>query len=116
MKLSSSKLEPVQIIIVFGLTLANALQLTVLHTNDLHSRFDEVTSTGSECNPKPQSNKKCFGGVARIKHVVDQIKQQDENVIFLNAGDFFQVTLPAKIIYLENLMLEPTNSAMKTVA
>ena len=94
MKLSSSKyLEPVQIIIVFGLTLANALQLTVLHTNDLHSRFDEVTSTGSECNPKPQSNKKCFGGVARIKHVVDQIKQQDENVIFLNAGDFFQVGL-----------------------
>ena len=87
-------LEPVllQIIIVFGcLTLsinAASFQLTVLHTNDLHSRFDEVTKFGGQCQ---NNSSKCVGGVARIKYVVDQLKQTEDNIIFLNAGDFFQV-------------------------
>jgi 2',3'-cyclic-nucleotide 2'-phosphodiesterase (5'-nucleotidase family) len=40
---------------------------------------------------EPQDNEACFGGVARIKHVVDETKRNNENTIFLNAGDFFQV-------------------------
>ena len=35
-------------------------------------------------------NKKCFGGVARLKKAVDDIKEQIENVIFINGGDFYQ--------------------------
>ena len=66
---------------------ASAFTLTVLHTNDLHSRFDEVSKTGGECKTKS----KCYGGVARIKHLADQIKAQNPNSVFLNAGDFFQV-------------------------
>ena len=64
-----------------------AFRLTVLHTNDLHSRFDQVSKTGGECN----SRSKCYGGVARIKHLADQIRAQNPNTVFLNAGDFFQV-------------------------
>ena len=36
---------------------------------------------------------KCFGGVARLKAAVDDIKNEHENVIFLNAGDFYQGTI-----------------------
>ena len=70
------------------------LKIRVLHTNDLHSRFDEVTISGSKCKVKDKKKKSCYGGVARIKYMVDQIRNQqkpDENVLFLNAGDFFQV-------------------------
>ena len=70
------------------------LKIRVLHTNDLHSRFDEVTISGSKCKVKDKKKNLCYGGVARIKYMVDQIRNQqkpDENVLFLNAGDFFQV-------------------------
>ena len=79
-------------VVLFGLSnliLVNAFQLTVLHTNDLHSRFDEVTSRGGDC----ENGHKCYGGVARIKYVVDQYKKKEDNLIFLNAGDFFQVRI-----------------------
>ena len=65
------------------------LELTILHTNDLHSRFDEITSRGSTC----KRGDVCFGGVARIKAAVDKIKEENPNrVIFVNGGDFFQVS------------------------
>ena len=72
------------------------IKIKVLHTNDLHSRFDEVTMTGSKCRDKDRRENTCVGGVARIKYMVDRIKrlhEPDENVVFLNAGDFFQVGL-----------------------
>ena len=70
------------------------IKIKVLHTNDLHSRFDEVRIKGSKCRDKDRRKNKCVGGVARIKHMVDKIKNEqkpDDNVLFLNAGDFFQV-------------------------
>ena len=71
---------------------ASARELTVLHTNDLHSRFDEITVRGSACRPKDRERGKCYGGVARIKKMADQIRDEEGgNVIMLNAGDFFQV-------------------------
>ena len=79
-------------VVLFGLSnliLANAFQLTVLHTNDLHSRFDEVTSRGGDC----EYGHECYGGVARIKYVVDQYRKKEDGLIFLNAGDFFQVRM-----------------------
>ena len=35
----------------------------------------------------------CFGGVARLKKKVDDLKAQYDNVIFVNAGDFYQGTV-----------------------
>ena len=72
------------------------VKIRVLHTNDLHSRFDEVTISGSKCKDKDRKSRTCYGGVARIKHMVDDIRKQhskdnNDNVLFLNAGDFFQV-------------------------
>ena len=70
------------------------LKIRVLHTNDLHSRFDEVTKSGSKCKEKDRKSNMCYGGVARLKYMVNHIRNQhkpDDNVLFLNAGDFFQV-------------------------
>ena len=70
------------------------VKIRVLHTNDLHSRFDEVTISGSKCKDKDRKSRTCYGGVARIKHMVDDIRKQhsnanNDNVLFLNAGDFW---------------------------
>ena len=35
----------------------------------------------------------CFGGVARLKKTVDDLKNDYENVVFVNAGDFYQGTV-----------------------
>ena len=36
---------------------------------------------------------KCFGGVARLKKTVDDLKTENGNVVFVNAGDFYQGTV-----------------------
>ena len=71
---------------------ASTFQLRLLHMNDLHSRFQQVTRHGSKCTQRDLG--KCVGGVARVKYKVDQIKANatDDNVLFLMAGDLFQVS------------------------
>ncbi len=76
--------------------IAVSYQLTVLHTNDLHSRFDEVTASGGKCKDSKRGGASCFGGVARIKTAVDQLMAEHPNSVFLNAGDFFQVSFREK--------------------
>ena len=80
------------IVVVFFSVICTGLDLTVIHTNDLHSRFDEITVRGSTCRDKDRAAGKCYGGVARIKGISDEIRQREDNVIMLNAGDFFQVS------------------------
>ena len=59
-------------------------KLTILHTNDVHSNiepfpFDHPTLGG-------------LGGFERRAVLVDRIRQQNHNVILLDAGDLFQGT------------------------
>ena len=35
----------------------------------------------------------CFGGVARLKKRVDDLKSKHDNVLFVNGGDFYQGTI-----------------------
>ena len=32
----------------------------------------------------------CYGGVARLKSVVDKLKTKSKNVVFVEAGNFYQ--------------------------
>jgi 5'-nucleotidase len=59
-------------------------KLTILHTNDTHSHIDPFP-----VNHKKYPNK---GGVNRRKALVDRIRQQEKNVLLLDAGDIFQGT------------------------
>jgi len=69
-------------------------RLLVLHTNDMHSRFDQIDVMGAECvAPGPQ----CYGGFPRLKTAVDRERRRAESdtvdgTLFLNAGDTFQGT------------------------
>ncbi|XP_077527257.1 protein 5NUC-like [Haemaphysalis longicornis] len=71
------------------------LHLTLLHTNDIHSRILESDKRGMQCDDEKRRKKKCFGGVSRITHKVRELKNKykEKNPLFLNAGDFYQGTL-----------------------
>lgn len=59
-------------------------KLTILYTNDTHSRIEPFPSN----DPKFANQ----GGFARRAAVIEQIKKEDSNVLLLDAGDIFQGT------------------------
>ena len=60
------------------------VHLTILHTNDLHSRIDPFPADG-----RPHGGK---GGMARLATLVKQIREQEPNVLLFDSGDIFQGT------------------------
>lgn len=69
--------------------------LTILHTNDIHSRIESINKFDSTCDADGEAEGKCFGGVARIKTKMDELRAQmdNQNVLVLDAGDPFQGSL-----------------------
>ena len=63
---------------------ANATSLTILHTNDVHSRLDPFPMDGSK--------NAGLGGVAARAEIIRQIRSETDNVLLLDAGDIFQGT------------------------
>lgn len=64
-----------------GLSLS-AQDLVILHTNDMHSQI-EVMRTGKGAGK---------GGVHRLAEYINQVKQENKNVLLLDAGDYNQGT------------------------
>jgi 5'-nucleotidase len=64
--------------------LVQTKHLTILHTNDVHSHIDPFP-TDHPRNPG-------LGGVARRATLIESIKQENPNVLLLDAGDSFQGT------------------------
>lgn len=60
-------------------------KITILHTNDQHSRIEPFETSGDERT----SNK---GGFARRASLIHKIRQEESNVLLLDAGDVFQGT------------------------
>jgi len=60
-------------------------RITILHTNDQHSRIEPFEPSSNQVT----SNK---GGFARRSSLIHQIRQQEKNVLLLDAGDVFQGT------------------------
>ena len=67
--------------------------LTILHTNDTHSRIEEVNKYDATCSAKESAEQQCFGGMARLKAAIDAERAKAENVLVLDAGDQFQGSL-----------------------
>ena len=70
----------------------SSFELTILHTNDVHSRLEQFDSGTVRCNQESANAGDCFGGVARIQTAVKQTREDVENVLFLDAGDQFSGT------------------------
>ena len=62
----------------------NIKQLTILHTNDVHSHIDPF--------PVDDPRNPNMGGVARRSALIESIRQENPNVLLLDAGDIFQGT------------------------
>lgn len=58
--------------------------LTILHTNDVHSRLEPFPMDGS--------NNAGLGGIEARASVIKQIRNEEEHVLLLDAGDIFQGT------------------------
>lgn len=69
--------------------------LNILHINDFHSRFDPITDSDSNCDAETDAAGECFGGIARLKTVIDdtRAKYESGNSLLLSAGDNFQGSL-----------------------
>jgi len=60
------------------------LHLTLLHTNDVHSRIDPFPDDGGRNAGQ--------AGVARRKVLIDKVRSEGQKTILLDAGDIFQGT------------------------
>lgn len=60
------------------------LKLTILHTNDTHSRMEPFPMDGGR--------NQGLGGVAARAKLIEKIRQEEEHVLLLDAGDIFQGT------------------------
>jgi 5'-nucleotidase len=58
--------------------------LTILHTNDTHSRLDAFPNDGSR--------NAGLGGIAARYEIIKKLRTEVPNVLLLDAGDFFQGT------------------------
>jgi 5'-nucleotidase len=58
------------------------MTLTILHTNDVHSRIE----------PFESGRNAGYGGVARRAALIKKIRSEQEHVLLLDAGDIFQGT------------------------
>jgi 5'-nucleotidase len=74
-------------------TAAQDFTLSILHTNDIHSRVDQVAPTGSFCTPQNAAQDRCVGGYARLATKIRELRAARPNPILLDAGDVFQGTL-----------------------
>jgi 5'-nucleotidase len=74
---------------------AAEFKLTILHTNDIHSRIESINKYDSTCGAEDEAEGKCFGGVARIMTKVTERRAalEGQNVLLLDAGDPFQGSL-----------------------
>lgn len=59
-------------------------RLTILHTNDWHSRIDPFPEDGGRNSGQ--------GGVIRRARKIEQFRQESEHVLLLDSGDIFQGT------------------------
>ncbi len=62
----------------------DAQKITILHTNDQHSRIEPFPMDGSKYQG--------LGGFAQRAHLINQIRQQEKNVLLLDSGDIWQGT------------------------
>lgn len=62
----------------------DVVKLTILHTNDVHSRIEPFPMDGSKYQG--------LGGTARRSALLKSIREKEKNVLLFDAGDIFQGT------------------------
>ncbi|QGX97918.1 multifunctional 2',3'-cyclic-nucleotide 2'-phosphodiesterase/5'-nucleotidase/3'-nucleotidase [Roseovarius faecimaris] len=68
-------------------------ELTILHTNDFHARFEPITRYDNTCKEDANQAGECYGGSARLATAISDARGRHENTILVDGGDQFQGTL-----------------------
>jgi 5'-nucleotidase/UDP-sugar diphosphatase len=86
-------LLPLAVIILFSVQICLGQYLTILHTNDIHSKLNGF-GPESEYSPMTQNDDKTVGGFARLATLFKQAKAKSpEGTLILDAGDFLMGSL-----------------------
>lgn len=79
--------------LIAAATAAQAFDLTILHTNDFHARFEPISRFDSGCSAEDNDAGECFGGSARIATAIAEARARGGNTILVDGGDPFQGSL-----------------------
>lgn len=85
----------VRVLAAFGFLLFSTgagiadFSLTILHTNDFHSRFKPMSADGLDCPEDADAKAECLGGAARLAIAIAEARSRADNSILLDAGDQF---------------------------
>ncbi|KAG0291712.1 hypothetical protein BGZ97_005827 [Linnemannia gamsii] len=74
------------------------LNLTVIHTNDVHSRVDPANDFGVSCTDQDRQSGHCYGGTARHKTVIERLRKANQHSLLLDGGDEFQGNVTAQVM------------------
>lgn len=72
------------LILCLSLSVSAQKKVVILHTNDTHSHLEPL--------PMSDRNNPGQGGVVNRKAIVDSVRQVEQNVLLIDAGDFVQGT------------------------
>lgn len=72
---------------ILSVPVIKAMEINFLHTNDFHARFEQFNVDGERCTKEEESNRQCYGGVARMVTKVNELRTQNPNTILVDAGD-----------------------------
>jgi 5'-nucleotidase / UDP-sugar diphosphatase len=67
--------------------------LTILHTNDFHARFEPISKYDGPCGAEDNTAGECFGGSGRLMTAIAEARERAGNSILVDGGDQFQGTL-----------------------
>uniref|UniRef100_A0A1L8DPM1 5'-nucleotidase n=2 Tax=Nyssomyia neivai TaxID=330878 RepID=A0A1L8DPM1_9DIPT len=83
-------------------------EIIILHNNDMHARFDQTNAQSNTCRQQEELDSKCYGGFARVSTIVNKFRKENDNVLFLNAGDTYTGT-PWFTLYKDTISSEMMN-------
>lgn len=94
------------------ITQKSALNLTILHNNDMHARFEQTDKYSANCSPDEVIANQCYGGFARLSYLLKQYRDRAEiggpSILYLNAGDTYTGT-PWFTIHKDRIVTEFMN-------
>jgi 5'-nucleotidase len=67
--------------------------ISILHTNDFHSRVEPINKYDSGCKEEDNAAGKCFGGYARMANAIRAAREAAPNSLLVDGGDQFQGSL-----------------------
>ncbi len=83
-------------ILLYCTTVWADYKLTIIHTNDIRSHFQEFNRNWDDCSQEESSEGLCFGGWARLDTKIAEIREEvgeEGNLLLLDAGNQFGGTL-----------------------